>query len=513
MTPCLTYFHCWELNRIIPLSQELLSRITTANNSSAPINDFIDDWIPEPFSLSPWATWTLFSLIKHRRRQEFVAEIVKNRLGVKLEDLARSGYGAHPKDKGSGLVPGLADWEYDLHGRGCCVKHRVTGEEIDVDFLENTADWFDPFFYRLYFISLRPNEVWEKRVVDLHPTFNMDLMKFDTIALDFNELEQAGLLEQHSEDHVVRLAFDDQDLFEQMTQFETSPYLSERLIRLAAVVGDWPLVKELLGPDQVTPIIEEATVQVIAKREQKLAKLFHEGSNQELALKAIQENHSPDLDYYIRQTLNNDDYSTVLTAMEMIAETNDPAWCPLIYDFYKRNISANESAHPFSWIECLEYLLRHNYRFEEMVQHLSSPQGESPEAALLALEFNPQYALDLFRRTLRSTIPANRDLAAAMLAILDQPWSRRELLRVLAESTEQDLTVECRAALQQLQRKDTQQLVKEWEELNPHDPEKGDWVSFDEMLLQKAPGLVKWHMKEWHDRVFPLRNTKVSESD
>lgn len=467
----------------------------------------------KPLSISPWGTWTLFSLVHHRRRQQFVAEIVKNRLGVNLEDLARSGYGAHPKGKGQGLVPDLTEWKYDLHGRGCCVTHRVSGKAIDVDFFDDTADWFEKYFYQCYLGTLQAPALWEKRVINLHSASNTVGLEFDTIYLAFDELQERELLEQHSERHIVRLAFDAQNLFEQMTQFETSLDQSERVIRLAAVVSDWPLLIDLLEPEQATPLIEEAATQVIAKREQLLAKLFHEGSNQKLALKALQENNSPDLDDYIKQTLNNDDYGAISTAMEMIAESNDPVWCPLVYDFYKKNNSADESNHPYSWIQCLEYLLRHNYRFEEMIQYLSCPQGESPEAALLALEFNPQYALNLFRRTLRSTIPNNRTLAAAMLAILDQPWSHRELLRVLEESTEQEPTVECRAALLEANCKNAHQAVLDWENRYPHESESGEWITMGEMLLRDTPVILQWQMKEWHDRVFPLRTVALPEPD
>jgi hypothetical protein len=37
----------------------------------------------------------------------------------------------------------LPEWEYYFHGKGCCLTHRVTGEEIDVDFFDDSAEYFD----------------------------------------------------------------------------------------------------------------------------------------------------------------------------------------------------------------------------------------------------------------------------------------------------------------------------------------------------------------------------------
>lgn len=501
------------------MSQELLRRITIANDASIPINDFIEDWMSKPLSISPWGTWTLFSLVHHRRRQQFVAEIVKNRLGVNLEDLARSGYDAHPKGKGQGLVPDLTEWKYDLHGIGCCVTHRVTGEEIDVDFFDDTSDWFAQCFYQDYLSALQTPEVWEKHVIDLHPTFNISRGKFETVDLAFDELRELGLLEQHTVKRVVRLAFDDLDLFEQITQFEASPDQNKRLIRLAAVVSDWPLVKNLLELEQATPLIEEAATQIIAARELKLTRLFHQGMDQNLALKALRENNSPDLDEYIKQTLSDESSNAISSALEMITTFDDSAWCPIIDDFVNRfdpagKVHVGEFPEPEIWGQCIDFMLRHNYQFDETSKYLHIAHKYClADAAFLALKYQLPNALELFRMALRSEIPRNREIASAILAILDQPWSRRELLQVLKESTTQHAAAECRAALQQLQSKDAHQLVNEWEELNPHEPETGDCISLDEMLVLRVPGYVKWEIEDWYDRVLPLRTVVPQGSE
>ncbi|QDT45869.1 hypothetical protein Pan241w_59970 [Gimesia alba] len=492
------------------LSQELSERLKAASDESIPLNEFVEAWLSRPFSLTPWAAWTLFSLIRHRPRQEFVAEIVKHRLGVKLEALAEEGYFAHPKGKGRGLVPGLEEWEYDLHGIGCCVTHRVSGESIDVDFFDESADWIALDFYKYYLSSLRTPELWEQRVIALHPGY-------DTVKYALDELLDTGLLEQHSTKEAARLAFDERAFSTLMNLFEKTRDENESLIRLAAVLGDAPLVKQLLKPEQVKPMIEQAATQVIEQREQFLAQQFEQSIDQTLALKGLQEHQSPNLDDYLKRTLNGEDSDTISTALKFIVKSKNVVWCPLIFDLMQRfdpTGGPNEFPQPEIWSQCLEFLLRHNYRFSETSESLREVhQYCLGEATLLALEFKPEYALTLFRKALRSTIPNNREIVAAVLAILDQPWSRRELLAALAESEEQEPTQEIRAAILQTHCNSAHQVVLNWEERNPREKEAGEWITVDEFHTRSIPHFLQWQMEERHDRVLPLRSVVPPEPE
>ena len=103
---------------------------------------------------TPWESWTLIGLIRHRTRQLWVQEIIKTRLSGDIETISVLGALGHPTEIApSGSVPGMPEWEYDFHGRGCCLTH-VTSERIDVDFLDNSAEYFDFYFYTAYLKSL-----------------------------------------------------------------------------------------------------------------------------------------------------------------------------------------------------------------------------------------------------------------------------------------------------------------------------------------------------------------------
>src|SRR5262245_1346713 len=54
---------------------------------------------------SPWETWTLIGLMRHRERQLWVGDVVTSRLQGNLLDLARLGAFGHPQGlPQSGLV-------------------------------------------------------------------------------------------------------------------------------------------------------------------------------------------------------------------------------------------------------------------------------------------------------------------------------------------------------------------------------------------------------------------------
>jgi len=136
---------------------------------------------------------------------------------------------------------------------------------------------------------------------------------------------------------------------------------------------------------------------------------------------------------------------------------------------------------------------------------------------LLALEHAPELALAIFRKTLRSAVPANRTMAAAILALIDRPWSRRELIGGMESSEDQMLTADCRAALLECHDEAAHQAVKDWEARNPHEPETGTFVtiedrefgpcySFQELSLRHRSEHVRWEMQRLHDRVMRIRD-------
>jgi hypothetical protein len=145
--------------------------------------------LPDPGALpSPWETWTLIGLVRHRERQLWVAEIIRMRLRGAPSDLAAIGAFGHPEGvPQSGPVPGMPEWEYYFHGRGCCISHKVDGQSIDVDFWDDSAEYFDTFFYKNYLESLHRPEPPEQRLRELHPSAR-------AVTIAVNDLIEIGAL-------------------------------------------------------------------------------------------------------------------------------------------------------------------------------------------------------------------------------------------------------------------------------------------------------------------------------
>lgn len=482
---------------------EIIQRLQAASEVDVPLDDFIKEWLDRPWPLTPWASWTLFSLIRHRPRQEFVSQIVQQNLGVDQLNLAKQGYDAHPEGINRGPVSGLPEWEYYLHGCGCSLTHQQTGVEIDVDFYDKTADWIGLFFYQGFLKSLRQPELCEARVLALHASI-------ETVQFAFEELQEQGFLEENSEHHDSRLSFEIGEilpLLESLTEKHAEP---ETMLRLAAVIGDWPLVEQLLNSGEIPPAVTAKARQIISARKRFLANEFEQNENQSLALQALQENQSPDLDDFLKRALKSNNFSTLDTGLDLIVATGDTRWCPLVSEVLQRVSfmgSADEFPRPQKWAQCLEFLLRQEYEFDRTIEFLNHvPKYALGEAAAIALEFQPHLALSLFREALRSSIPHNRVTAAAILAIIGQPWCQRELLQILKESTDQEATSESRAALKIIWNLESKADVENWERVNPLQFESDEHITVVEAMLLQTPWYVKFEMDQWRDRVLPLRD-------
>ena len=166
----------------------------------------------------------------------------------------------------------------------------------------------------------------------------------------------------------------------------------------------------------------------------------------------------------------------------------------------------------------LKFLLRHEHRKEDLLAALPAAAGtEIGEACLLALEHAPELAIPLIRRALLADIPVNRSTVAAILALIDEPWSRRELLAALETSDDHEKTADARAALLESRAEDAHRAVAAWEQRNPHEPEAaryldiggrtvGPCYSMREISLKNRAQWIRYEMEKLHDRVMKIRD-------
>jgi hypothetical protein len=195
-------------------------------------------------------------------------------------------------------------------------------------------------------------------------------------------------------------------------------------------------------------------------------------------LHALADLGAADLDQCLTDVLSGPPTGATSTALDIIGKQDDPRWCPPhLYSLFRRTDPAQQAPSPHIWMTSLRLLLRHGHNTADVTAALPRAAGtEIGEAVLLALEHAPELALPLIRKGLFADIPINRIEVAAILAVINKPWSRRELLGALSASDDQEKTADARAALVETGDEEAQKAVLAREERNPHENEAGSYL-------------------------------------
>lgn len=471
--------------------------------------------LPEPGTLpSPWETWTLIGLARHRERQFWVADIIRTRLRGNPEGVAAIGALDHPEGVAQlGPVPGMPEWEYYFHGRGCCISHKVDGDAIDVDFYDDTAEYFDTYFYKNYLESLRRPEPPEQRLLQLHPSAR-------AITIPIFDLLAAGALTplEDRESHPYRLSDEIFSELDSIEAFCTAWEDREWRVWLAALIGDWLAAEEAAVGNQELAAIT-------GSRAEKCRELWWQRLRRDIgvpfrgadALQALADLNAPDLDKQLDDALRGPPSGLISAALDVVGKLNDSKWCVRVHELYSRVDPAGAIPQPHIWITSLKFLLRHGHRTKELVADLAKAGlTEIGDAILLSLEHAPELALPLIRKGLLADVPIDRTSVAAILAVIAKPWSFRELLGALEASDDQEKTADARAALLESGDEEAQKAVLAWEERNPHENEAGSYLeidgrkvgpfySFEEMALKNKASRIRYEMDKLHDQVMKLR--------
>ncbi len=430
---------------------------------------------------SPWEAWTFLGLAKHRERQAWVADILRTRLGGDPTRFAQAGYMGHPEERpGTGLVPGLPAWEYRLHGRGCELTNRNDGSCIDVDFVDDTPDFIDHSFFKAYLESLKHPEPVERRLMELHP-------HLDILDVAFLTLREAGLL-----------------VGEWTVGFKVAPEVVGRLDLLQRVIRRWESNDPVGAPLGWLEWLCSGERDEQVRRE-RIAQL-KDRLQQAPTAGALRGLHAlGDAEPYLRRILGGPPGAAMSAALDLIAGGADPRWCEPLFDLLIRTDPGND----FLRMRCLAFLFRHAHRPQDLRREMARPaEASEGEMALLALEHAPDLALSIFRRALRSKVPLARDEAAAVLALFDRPWSRRELLAVLSESTDPHATAAACSALRLCHDRESVAAADGWDQAHGRPLPEGRFVKVDEAMLRHSDSWIGALMEGFHERVMRIRDVE-----
>jgi len=114
-------------------------------------------------------------------------------------------------------------------------------------------------------------------------------------------------------------------------------------------------------------------------------------------------------------------------------------------------------------------------------------------------------------------VPIDRTRVAAILALINAPWSRRELLQALEASDRQEKTADARGAVLESGDGEAQRAVLAWEERNPHEDETGSYLeisgrrlgpfyTFGELSLKNRASRIRYEMDQLRDRVMKVKD-------
>lgn len=392
-------------------------------------------------------------------------------------------------------------------------------DAIDVDFWDDSAEYFDTFFYKNHLESVRRPEPPEKRLRDLHPS-----ARAATIAIA--DLLTVGALTppSGSDGHPYRLADEVLEIADDVHSFCTAWPDTDRQVWLAALIGDWLAAEDAAaGKPELTAITGPRAKQCRELRRQRLRRELGEQYRAPDALQALADLKAPDVNQSLEDALRGPPTALISAALDIIGQQDDSCWCGQVYELFCHVNPAGPPPQPHIWITSLKFLLRHGHHTAEMISSLANAGGtEMGEAVLLSLEHAPELALPLIRKALLADVPINRTEVAAILALINAPWSKEELLRALASSDDQHKTADARAALLESGDDQARGAVLAWEERNPHENEIGSYLeiggrnlgpfyTIGELSLKNRGAWITYEMDRLHERVLKVKDVVPPE--
>jgi hypothetical protein len=218
-----------------------------------------DNPAPPTLPCAPWDRWLLVALHRHWPRQQFVEQVVRERLSGSPELIAKHGVTAHPEPEGSGRVPGMPKWRYFFEGLGCSLTHD-DGTVLDVDFdPEHGSAVIDLGYYESYLVSA-PELGWPELLLR-SADGNWEAWK-----ASIYPLLTAGLIEG---EHRVRTLPHVHAWCDAVSQaIEQADGSNASLRAIALAVEDYPLAATL---GEATPALREAAERQIDERCAELA--------------------------------------------------------------------------------------------------------------------------------------------------------------------------------------------------------------------------------------------------
>ncbi len=385
------------------------------------------------------------ALYRHLERQRWVGQVAVERLGADLHRVGRHGYSGHPR-VARGVVPGLEQWRFEFHGAGLCLTHEE-GSALDVDFVDGSTQWIDPWFYEAFLDSTQEPQLAEARI-----TFDGPIR--GAWRVDLEPLRQDGLIEGS---HRIRLTPSGLEwasaLSEAVGAFEESESEHDQ-IAIALLIGD-PVIALEQGlrdaeVERTGDAVRHARTEVLLQRVR--------GEADGLCLMALAAiNPGAAKKELGRIFTSQRDTAALAAALDLAGAWNTTE----LADGIERVLTATDGRRFWERLHAAHLIMRwfgptvHGPRRARLAVVLANPSPIlSGSSALLRALLSPRDGLGELRRCLHSDIPIAREAAAAGLVLLGVD----EALQVLRDAGTREAT----AAL--LHVNDGQEQVVSWDD-------------------------------------------------
>lgn len=392
--------------------------------------------LPEPQHLpSLWTVWLLIVLVLERERQRRWRVFLQEHLPQTIPPIRRLYRLDQPVQL---IVPDASEWQVNLecqYGYGLLIN-RVTGEMHSVPTGNDDRPTGAIMFVESFDHYLKPASTWapEARLLELHPLYAAvwyAIEDLEDVAL-IRGIEYSGRpFEPGSVPDGYRLTQRALNWSKVVLRFQERWNNPDWRLWLAGAIGDWLLARELAKKTSNSDLIaftEERARECRRLRLDMVRKIVGQGTPGAVELQVFYDLGAEELPDMIRRALRGDP-STAAHAIKLLAACEDPQWNEEVFRTLLR-FQADSCHVPADLLQHgASLLLRQGYRTEELVDILAGYGSNLDEVALLLLEFAPHAALPVIRTALRGS---GVERMAAALALIDRPWSRAELLDMLA---------------------------------------------------------------------------------
>ena len=421
--------------------------------------------------LLPQLTWVLVGLIHFRSRQQWAWEALAPHLSHDITNTR--GYhltlliihDAMQRDP-TGAVPGLSEWNFGWDGSMTFIQHHRTEERLYLDTM-NGPESVSYFYYGDYLRRHREPGPAEQRVLEFFPNGK-------GLAIPVHHLIDDDLVQNLNKAIVEMCDFnlldftlsDSLDCFADPVETFLDAWDQRLSPGLAAVIGDWDLVRDLAEATAQSDLGMQAARQADAAHRQWLSLLKETRTQHGLCddlLHAMAQAQSEDVDGILADALATP--ALAATAAKIVG--GDPRRRPEVERLIER--TRTDQRFYDVRIEAAFALAQGGADVAELIEELLIKPGLSNlETALcLAFEFRPEFLLPLLQWGLSCRTSEARLLAAAILAQLNSFESQQVLWTALDRGIDHETTIECRAALRECGGIENHYFLQEWEQAHP----------------------------------------------